>query len=99
MARTCAPIAAIDRRTYASGSRSRRASAASYDSPFGTYPFNASCAEVWSVTTSGVMWRSTSAGSTSAALPRSPIDRAVPPCAQSSILRRAVSSDSVASSR
>src|SRR5262247_2694162 len=39
---------------YSSGRRRRKASASASDMPCGTYPLSASCADVWSVRTSGM---------------------------------------------
>jgi len=58
---------AADRRRYSDGSLVLSADASSTCKPAGTYPFKASCADVWSVTTSGTMPRRRSSGNISAA--------------------------------
>ncbi len=72
--------------------------ASSNDMPLGTYPFSASCADVWSVSTSGMTPRAMSAGSTSAALARKAIDRPIPSRVQRATWPSATSRLSVASS-
>ncbi len=74
MARTWVLIESRTRASYAAGSRSRRTAASSRLQPAGMYPSRRSCAEVWSVTTSGTTPRRTSSGSTSATFPTNPTE-------------------------
>src|SRR5207249_397439 len=67
-----------ERRMSAFGSVERKASASGTEGPRGTYPPSGSCALVWSVTTSGRIWRFISSGWTSAQFPTRPIDNGVP---------------------
>ena len=69
-------MAAIERSMYSAGSEPRSSTASSSVIPFGTYPWSASWAEVWSVTMSGVQPRRTSSGSTSAQLATTATDSA-----------------------
>ena len=65
-------------RTYSSGASLRSSAACSSVSPTGTYPLSGSCAEVWSVTRSGITRRRTNSACVSAALPTRAMDRGMP---------------------
>src|SRR3981189_24975 len=84
---------------YSTGSRARSSAAASTDSRAGMYPFSGSCAEVWSVTRSGLIPRRTSSGSTSAALPTTPMERPSPRSIDRCASRSASSSEGASRSR
>ncbi len=76
MAWQCAAIDSLACFTYPAGSSRLAAGASPGSTPLGTYPPSGSCAEVWSVTTSGRNPAASSSGSTSAALPSTPTETA-----------------------